>query len=190
MSIDPSTLTDEMKAYIDQQRTQASKTAYDNAYKKLQSDDEFISNIKSQLEEQARLSGEEKLKLEREKLDDERKKLKVEKNMFDSKSYLMNNGLPEEHVNNFLGFLVSEDSEKTKNNLESFVNSYKTTLESQVTKVKEDLLHNIDKPNQGGNGGNSDSAKLKQDFENAKKMGNQVEMSRITRMASLLNIQL
>ena len=59
-------LTPELQAYIDQERTKASKSAYANAEKKLRKDANFINDIRHAIEEEARLSGEEKLAKERE----------------------------------------------------------------------------------------------------------------------------
>lgn len=180
----------ELSSYIDQQRTQASQTAFNNALKKLESDENFINGIRSKIEEEARLSGEEKLKLEREKLEMDRKAILLDRNKLTATNLLNSKGIVGEQVNAFLPFLVSENSELTETNVTNFLNHYTSTIDTQISTMKQQLLHDGYKPNNSASGSTDDTTRLRQQFEEARKLNRQFDMARIIREASELNINL
>lgn len=179
----------ELASYIDQQRTQASLTAYNNAVKKLESDSEFVGRIRSQIEEEARMTGEEKLKIEREKLEQERKSLLLDKNKLTATNMLNSKGIVGEQADAFLPFLVSENPDTTNSNVTNFINHYTNLLDSQVSTAKQQLLHDGFKPS-NPDGDETLTQRLRQDYENARKTNNQLAMARIIREANQSNINI
>lgn len=180
----------ELLSYIDQQRTQASQTAYNNALKKLENDTDFVGRIRSQIEEEARMSGEEKLKLEREKLENDRKSLLLDRNKLTATNLLGSKGIVGEQAEAFIPFLVSENSEVTQTNVNNFLNHYTNVLDNQVSDMRKQLLHDGFKPNNNGGNDETNTSRLRAEYENARKLNRQHDMARIIREANELKITL
>ena len=130
-------LTPELQAYIDQERTKASKSAYANAEKKLRKDANFINDIRHAIEEEARLSGEEKLAKERELFLEEQRQFNRQRNLFQVESQLSKAGFDGEQIDKFSKFLVSEDEETTLNHVNDFLTTYRSTFEQQLAEQKK-----------------------------------------------------
>lgn len=190
MPFDPSTLTDDARAYVDQERTRASQTAYENARKKLMNDTDFVGSIRSQLEEESRLSVEEKLKKERELLELDRKNLLLDKNRFTTQSKLLNSGLTQDQVDSFLPFLLTDDATKTEENTTNFLNVFKNTLDSQLSDAKNQLLNGMPKPKGSGEVSPTERDQLLALHKKAQETNNPQLMARVIREAQMLNIQL
>lgn len=181
-------LSPEVQAYIDRERSRASQTAYANAEKKLKSDNDFISSIRSAIEEEAKLSGEEKLAKERETLQAEMKQFRMDQNKFAAKSKLLEAGMNNEQVEKFTSFLVAEDAETTTNRVNEFLETYKTTFEDQLAQAKKQLLKETPTPQTGGSV--SDEAHYKAEFKKATDSGDMQYMARVIREAATKNITL
>ena len=173
-------LTPELQAYIDQERTKASKSAYANAEKKLRKDANFINDIRHAMEEEARLSGEEKLA--------EQRQFNRQRNLFQVESQLSKAGFDGEQIDKFSKFLVSEDEETTLNHVNDFLTTYRSTFEQQLAEQKKQLLKATPTPQTGESVGREDHYKA--EYEKAKQTGDATYMARLIREAAQHNITL
>ena len=181
-------LSPELQAYIDQERTKASKSAYANAEKKLRKDTNFINDIRSAIEEEARLTGEEKLAKERELFLEEQRYFKRQRNLFQVEAHLSKAGFDNEQIEKFSKFLVSEDEEATINHVNDFLTTYRSTFEQQLAEQKKQLLKATPTPQTGTSVGREDHYKA--EYERARNSGDATYMARIIREAAQHNIQL
>lgn len=181
-------LTPELQAYIDQERTKASKSAYANAEKKLRKDANFINDIRHAIEEEARLSGEEKLAKERELFLEEQRQFNRQRNLFQVESQLSKAGFDGEQIDKFSKFLVSEDEETTLNHVNDFLTTYRSTFEQQLAEQKKQLLKATPTPQTGESVGREDHYKA--EYEKAKQSGDATYMARLIREAAQHNITL
>ena len=181
-------LSPELQAYIDQERTKASKSAYANAEKKLRKDTNFINDIRSAIEEEARLTGEEKLAKERELFMEEQRHFKRQRNLFQAEAQLSKAGFDNEQIEKLSKFLVSEDEEATINHVNDFLATYRSTFEQQLAEQKKQLLKATPTPQTGASVGREDHYKA--EYEKAKQSGDATYMARIIREAAQNNIQL
>lgn len=143
---DPSTLSPEIMAWVDRQRTQASQTAYQNATEKLKKDDNFINDIRKQLEDEAKLSAEEKLRIERDKLESERKSIAMEKNTVKALRKLVSEGITQEDAEEILGMLVTSDETETMERVDKYVTKFNRLLDARLTAEKAELLKGMTQP--------------------------------------------
>lgn len=179
-------LSPELQSFIDRERSKASQTAYANAEKRLKSDKTFVSSIREQIEEEARLTGEQKLAKERESFQAELNGFLMEKNKFSAQSQLLKAGLGEDQVEKFTSFLVDTDLEVTNQRVNDFLDTYKATLEGQIAQTKKELLKQTPTPQSGTSVGKEDHYKA--EFAKAKEANDSMGMARIIREASAHNI--
>ena len=181
-------LTPELQAYIDQERTKASKSAYANAEKKLRKDKEFVGSIRSQLEEEARLTGEEKLAKERELFAQEQAQFKRQRNQFQVERVLGGAGFEAEQIEKFSKFLVHEDEEQTLTQVNDFLTTYRSTFEQQLAVQKKELLKATPTPTNGENV--SREAHYIAMYNKARETGDMTTMARLIRESAQHNINL
>ena len=132
-------LDDNIKRYIDQERTKASKTAREHALK----DPNIRDRIKAELEKDAQMTVEQKLQAREHDL-------AIKSSGLVAREYLMTNGgLTGEDLDEALSFVVSDNEEKTLANSESYVTSLKRMIDKATDiKVKE-IMQSQPKPKTG-----------------------------------------
>lgn len=199
MDFDPSTLSEDALAYInselDRARTQASKTARKNALKEASDDPEVVASIRERIEEEARMSAEERLEkqrqvFEKEKQEIEQSKLELAKehNRFNAKSALLEKGVPAEDIDYYCDLLVTADAEATTERVNSFVEKFNVTIGSVEERIKKDIHSKTPTPSNGGD--TASSADLVSRYQTAAKSGDTVAVVNITAEAAQKGITL
>jgi len=133
-------LPDEIKKYIDRERTRASKTAREHAL----SDPQLRETIKTELEREAQMSAEEKLQARE-------KEIMKKSSELSAREYLMKNGnLFGDNLESALDFVVTTDKNETLARSEKYVQTLQKMVEVATdVKVKE-LLKAQPKPQRSG----------------------------------------
>lgn len=192
MDFDPSTLSEEALAYInselDRARTQASKTARKNALKDASDDPDVVAAIRERIEEEARLSVEERLDKQRKELEAQRLTIEQEKqeaaklhNRFEAKAKLLENGVPKEDIDYYCDLLTTADAEATHAAVDAFVEKFNATIGAVETRIKTEINATTPTPS---NGGDVNGADLVARYETAMKSGDTVSVVAITREAA------
>lgn len=127
--------TPEQQAFIDRERTKASKTAREHAIK----DPELISKAKELVESEARMTVEQKYE---KMLAD----LSLRENSLIVKDKLRAGGVAEEAIEDVLGLLVNADAEKTLSNTDKFLATFKSAVEGAVSTKMQTAMKTIEKP--------------------------------------------
>jgi len=142
-AFDPSALDPEVQKYIDQQRTQASKTARDNARKKLMNDPDFRNNIRDEIQREENLTAEEKLLEQQKLLEESERKLTLRQNKLEAKERLVTSGLTGlDDIDGILDAVTTTDPEITLSNVDGFIEAVEKIVIARVTKEKQALLQN------------------------------------------------
>ena len=182
-------ITPEIQKIIDRRVTEASKTAYNNAYEKLQKDASFIDSIKTQLEEEAKLSAEEKLAVERKKLEADKLANACARNELLVAKKLAPLGLDDDTTNFLIKTLVTSDEKATTTKTDSFVEMLEKIVSAKVESEMKATANNITKPNTGGEGITKKES-LELAYKEASKNGDELKMLSLINEASKLGIQL
>lgn len=132
-------LDDEVKRFIDQQRTQASKTAREKALRDAVKDPEIQQAIRAQLEEEAKLTAEERV-AQKEKAISERE------NRIEAREKLVEAGITGEDLTKVLQFVVSVDKDTTLERTQSFIDTFSAMVESATTAKTRELIKGTPKP--------------------------------------------
>ena len=177
---DPTTLSPEIQKYIDQQRTNASKTSAENARKKAITDPEIVKSIREQVEKEANQTVEEK-NIQREKdLLETEQRLSIRQNKLDAKERLVTSGFNGLESDSILDVIATSDSEITLANTDMLIDAIGTIVAARVAKEKETLL-------QGGfdvqSGGSDTTKTLQMQYDEAKKNNNTLSKIKIKREA-------
>ena len=137
--------TDAFKSAVDKERNQASDTARANAEKKLRAD--LTKEIKEQLEREASLTAEEKLKAEREALQAERLAFNKER----VKNIYTSSGVFDENEVVLFADLITEDYEKSVEKANAIVEARKKRNEQ----YEKDFMAKVQagQPRPDGQGG-------------------------------------
>ena len=141
---------DKFNADLDRERTQASTTAREKA------DKELRKSIRDELEKEASLSAEEKVKAEREKLLEERKKFNEER----IQAIYKDAGLSEDEMTPLLE-LVTDDAEKSLEKANKIASARKKYFEDYKVNTKKqlekELALNSPDPNGASGGGKEEN---------------------------------
>lgn len=117
-----------------------------------------------ELQEKAKMTAEEIAKKEFEEklngLTQKEKEIQKKANKIDAMDMLSEAQIPKSHYDKFLNMLVSDDSETTKANVQSFVEMFNSTKTEIETKVKSEFT-NVPKPQVGM----GDGVVTKSDFD-------------------------
>ena len=147
-----------INSYVDQERTRASKTASENTKKALSQDTDFISGIKESLKGDITSEVDASYQERLQALENESKTLKINNNRATARAKLLEVGIDKDAIDGFIAPLVSEDSEQTIKNVESFTKNFQSVLEKKLkTKTAKDM-DNFQTP--GGNGSTDEKAAL------------------------------
>lgn len=129
-------LDDNIKKFIDRERTKASKTAREHALK----DPKIREKLRSELEAEAKLTAEQKLQIEMEKVS-------RKTNELTAREYLMKNGnLSGDDLDTALTFVVSTDEAETLSKVESYVTSLQKIINSATEKKVQEIMKSQPKP--------------------------------------------
>lgn len=129
-------LDDNIKKFIDRERTKASKTAREHAFK----DPKIREKLRAELEAEAKLTAEQKLQIEMEKVS-------RKANELTAREYLMKNGnLSGDDLDTALTFVVSTDEAETLSKVESYVTSLQKIINSATEKKVQEIMKSQPKP--------------------------------------------
>ena len=120
--------------------------------------DEELDKIKT-----AQLSDEDKLKKALADAEKARKEALVDKNKIQAEKILAKSGMSEEDIEEIIDGLVSEDLEETKNKANKIATVMAKQIELTEQKVKEKLIDEVQKPNNGN--GKKDKKVTQEDFD-------------------------
>ena len=141
---DPSSLSPEAIAYMnseaDKRVTSASKTAAENAKKKLMLDEEFRNTLKSEIEANNNLTVEQKLEAQRLEIETTKQNLALQMNELTVKNKLIESGLKLDEITNVIDVLVNVDPERSIANADKFVSTLEALTSDRVEKEKQKLL--------------------------------------------------
>ena len=141
---DPTTLSPEALAYMtaeaDKRATNASKTAAENAKKKLMVDEEFRSTLKVEIEKNNNLTVQEKMDAQLKDLEASKLDLAVQMNKLNVKNKLIESGMKLESIADVIDVLVNADPEQSIKNTDAFVKTLETLTSERVEKAKQELL--------------------------------------------------
>ncbi len=142
---------EKFNADLDRERTQASETARTKAEKDLR------KSIREELENEANLSAEEKVKAERDKLLEERKKFNEER----VKAIYTDANISEDELSPLLE-LVTDDAEKSIERARTIANARKKQFEDYKELTKKELEKELagKEPGTGGQSGGSKEENL------------------------------
>jgi hypothetical protein len=186
---DPNELSDDVKKYLDQERTKASNTASANAKKKLMKDSEFIAAIKTQIETENSLTVEQKLANSMKDLETSKNQLAVRENRILVKETLTESGIDIRSIENvdvLIDVLSATDVEVSKNNATVFSKMIESITNAKVEKTKQDLLKGGYEVVTGDKG----AVTLQDQYDKAKTSRNTMEMIRIKQEATSKGVQI
>ncbi len=198
-SFDPTTLpkealewfAKEKERYADSRVTGAVKKATDRVKSEMANDAELRAKIRQEVEYEATLTAEDKVRIEREKVEAELKHLKKESNAFLVKKELISYGFDDTAIERLAGLVVTDDKDTTMAKLKELTDTFKSTLTAQVEKEKLSLLSQAGKPPAGGsNSVSSEKADYKAQFIAAKQAKDEVAAARIIRESQAKGIDI
>jgi len=136
---DPSTLSDDVKRYLDKERTRASQTARANALKEAVNDPTIVKTIGEKLQQEANKSVEERI-LEREKAISRRE------NKLMARDILSPCGISGEELENMLDIIVVDDAELTKAHAKTAMESILKVANASVQKTLASQMSSLNPP--------------------------------------------
>lgn len=176
---DVNNLPPEFQRYVDQQRTQASQTARNNARKELMGDESFLDEIRNRMKPQVEQTVEQQLEQLRRETYIDRSTAKVER-------VLAKAGLSEEDMAIYMPMLVSEDVDASIQAAENFVSAFNKTVENRIAQQTKRDMQNMTTPTVNNNS-ISEQQRLQAAYDAAKKDTSYrkfATMSAITREAA------
>lgn len=179
---DPKDLSPEALRYLDQQRTQASKTASEKARAKLESDPEFVRTMRERIEAENNLTLEEKLAEKNKEISEREALINIRDNKITVKEKLITSGISadSEGFEALLETVTTSDQAQSLKNAETIVSIMDKIIKTSVDKAKTELL-------QGGfniNTGDGKSSSWQQQYDDAKKAGNTALVISLKRKAA------
>lgn len=132
-------LPEEVRKFIDRERTKASKTAREKARREALEDPELKKSIREQLEKEANMSAEEKIQ-------EMANSIAKRENRLDAKERLQDAGLKGDELTDILELVVSEDRESTMAKTDRFVRLFKSSLDSALEAKTKELVKGTPKP--------------------------------------------
>lgn len=153
-------------------------------------DEEYKNNLKAQLkaelEEEAKLTEQEKLAKREKEMQEAFKNERISLNKREAEILLKQAGFDDEDSSMYLEF-VNEDKEESLGRIRRVCDSRKKSLENQRNKIIEEL-------NANGGGdfkyGKNEATLLQKQYDKAKSMNDLATMSKVIRQAQLQKVQL
>lgn len=140
---DPNNLPPDFARYVDQQRTQASTTARENARKELMRDESFLGEIQANLQPQVQKTLEQQMEENLRASRIERANARVER-------LLVQAGISDEDVQTYLDVLVNDDIEGSVQKATAFISTFNKTLESRLSVQQQQSLEQMTTPQTSG----------------------------------------
>ena len=181
VAFDPKTLSPEALSYIDQQRTNASKSAAVNAKNKLMKDESFLTSLKEQIEIDQNLTVEEKMRLKELDFVQKAEKLTLRENTLSTTKSLLEHGMTSESADALASLLTTTDADISVKNVDTFTTLFDEALRVSTEKATQDLLQNGHVINTNGNKG---SASFQEQYAAATVAKNFSEQIRIKTLAA------
>ncbi len=176
------------QADVDRERTQASKTARKNAMKDALSDPDIEKFYRERFENEAKMSAEERaqsqLQAQMEEIESKQRELSIKSNTLLAREQLLELGFTGDSLDPILGFVVADDADTTKENIDKFSNMFKSTLDNKVSEVKREILASSDTP-QSGQTEVTPEGKYRNMLEQAKAIGDPTQRARAEMLISL-----
>lgn len=157
---DPSTLSPEALAWVDRQRTQASQTARANAKKDLMKDENFLNEVRGNLQPQVQQTVEQQMQTTLNELQMERSQVRVER--------ILNGVVPADQMDFYVGMLASSDIESSVARATDFVNNFNNTIQTRVSQMQQQAVQSMPTPQVGGSQ-ITEQERLQSAFDQAKK---------------------
>lgn len=149
-AFDPSNLPPEVAKLIDQERTKASKTARANALRDAASDPTIVAQVRAALEEEARMTADERVAQKERELEQKELGINVKANRLSVEAVLIENGVPKDSAGTLAEIIATADEKVSVAKANEFVSMFTTALEAKVEAVKNELLANGGAPKKKG----------------------------------------
>lgn len=176
VAFDPNNISPEVQKYVDQQRTQASKSAAANARKKLMQDESFREQIQQEIEAAQNLTVEEKIQQREAEIQKKVDELSVRENSLTTTKSLLEHGITGEDADALAQILTTADSEVSVNNVETFTRLFDEAVKASTEKMKQELLQNGHTVTTNGGKG---TPSYQDRYNSAKEAGNFSEQIRV-----------
>lgn len=160
-TFDVNNLPPEFASYLDQQRTQASNTARNNARNELMQDPAFLKEVQATVTPKVQQTLEEQMEANLRDSRIERATAKVER-------LLSNAKVSDEDIPTYLSMLVSDDIEGSVEKATSFVSTFNKTLESALSEKQQKAMQTMTTPQTNATSV-TEQDRLQSDYDNAKK---------------------
>ena len=151
------------QADLDRARTQASKTAYENARKQVMTDAEVEKYYRERFEQEAAMTAEQKYQAELDKLQATQKDLAVKESRLFAKQKLVDSGFAGDNLDSILDFVVSSDIKDTEGKIDRFLGLFNESLDAKVKEKTKEIIQDADTPRGGGELSESATLKAKLD---------------------------
>lgn len=149
LTIDPDNLPADVQAIIDRERTKASQTARANALKDAAKDPKIQAQVRAALEEEARMTADERVAQKERELEQKQLEIDVRRNTLTVESMLIGDGIEKESAIALAAALATADEKLSTKQAEAFIASFRTAVDTQVTALKNELLANGAAPKKG-----------------------------------------
>lgn len=132
-------LPENVRKFIDRERTKASNTAREKAKKEAMKDPEIQKTIREQLEQEANMTAEEKMQ-------ETMKEVAKRENQLDAREMLQENGIKGDELKEVLDLVVSEDRDNTIGKTERFIKLFKNSVATATEEKTRELIKSTPKP--------------------------------------------
>ncbi len=134
------TLPDNVKRFIDQERTKASKTSREKAMRDALNDPDVVTAIKTKIETEANLSAEERLS-------QRAKDIALKESRVEARELLVKNGIVnKDEIEGVLSLIVSDNLGDTLTRANTFVTLFNATVASETERKTKGILKDTPKP--------------------------------------------
>lgn len=186
-AFDPANLPPEIQKLIDKERTQASKTARANALKDAAKDPQIQAQVRAALEEEARMTADERVAAKERELEQKAIDLAVKQNRVTVESLLITSGIEKASAVELATALATDDEKISTKKAEAFVASFNAAVDAKVDALKNELLANGSAPKKG-EGAPSTEEQYKAAYAEATKSGDTASAIHIQRKAAIEGI--
>lgn len=132
-------LPENIRKFVDQERTKASTTAREKAKRDALNDPEVVSAIKTRIETEANLTAEQKVA-------NQMKEVAQRENRMDAKEILVANGIVGEQLEGVLKMVVVDSHDDTVARANEFITLFKASVASEAERTARDNLRTTPKP--------------------------------------------
>lgn len=130
----------------------------DVSHKHILDEKQMEAKIRQEIEEEARLTAEQKAEKIKSQAEEILKAAKVKENRFNAMSQCIEAGIDKDTIDNMLDFFVTDDTDTTNQNIEKFIKSH-TAMQNAIRK---DMMQQTPNPQEG----DKSKSVTKEDFDN------------------------